>query len=498
MALLAFEAFLLWTSSPRLHVWPDSIGYLGPAMDALELGYFSHWNGRGFVYPLVLWAGLKVSPTPWVIITGQRILVLGTLLCIVLAARRAEQPGSVRNWIRTTLAGFWLLTFILYPPIIGLSQAVMPETLFAFFLSLMLLAVTVATAPTTSDRLRIVTVCLAVVVSTTMVVVKPHWLLAGIVLPFVLALLMPRGRRRSLAKLVAVAFAASIALVIVPEVTLQSRYDSYESRIFGPRSLFCNSSDLVYRFLDAHDATPFSSEVRTRLGRMLTVDARSQAVDWALIGFDGDRCMYGETAEYVSSHFAGRPVDEVSYYLTTYARAAFGEPSYGLKRWARHMAELARKPFNAVTGGYFLLADDSTLAANQSVRPLLSAWRQRDPQEFNGVIDTPLSGHLLALRVFFAAAGVVLVLITALATLRILQRAWRDRDGLVHHERVLLAALLCLFSINTLVAIVHTFEPRYLVMQVPLFAFLGYLASLVVLDAFIGPPPSLPTGSRMP
>ena len=130
--------WILFSPAPKLIVWPDSIGYLGPALDAIEKGQFTHYNGRGSGYPFFVRLVLDISPEPLMIVHAQRALVLATYLCLCAAAIlliASTDMGARRPRVAAAIAAGWLLVYVLYPPATGLAYLAMPEVLFAFLLS---------------------------------------------------------------------------------------------------------------------------------------------------------------------------------------------------------------------------------------------------------------------------------------------------------------------------------------------------------------------------
>jgi O-antigen/teichoic acid export membrane protein len=78
------------------------------------------------------------------------------------------------------------------------------------------------------------------------------------------------------------------------------------------------------------------------------------------------------------------------------------------------------------------------------------------------------------------ALGLLVLAIGALA-LRWIRREHRQAGP----ELSFVVVLSCALALNLLIAVVHTLdEPRYVAMQTPLFALLGYLASLVVVRSW--------------
>jgi hypothetical protein len=468
-----------------LIVWPDSIGYLGPAIDAIERGQFTHWYGRGFLYPFWLWMWLRISPEPTTIVLAQRPLVLVGYGCLAVAVfllgRHVRRVHSTVRGLIPLLAAYWLLVYGLYRPVVGLAHVVMPEVLFAALLAVALLGLvtvgTSAVSPVSSVAAGVTSVT-----SVALVMVRPHWFLGSLMLPLALPWLAPRGQRRAVAIATVGGLAVAAVTLVWPEYRLQQRYDAYTSRVFGARSLFCNSADLIRRHLTVHATDEFGTQVRAALDRMLD-EGPAHARGWELLGFNGDDCMYGETGRIVGAHFGGQADAEAFYYAATYWHALLDEPAYLPVRLVRHLRALAIKPFDSTIGDYFLYADGRSLAANREVGRMVARWHDEHADFFTGVIELPLRvrGWLLGLRLFFAGTGALLTALTLVAVVSVAP-FWRRPVDRVF-SRTLLVLVAAVLALNGLIATVHTFaDPRYLAMQVPLFALLGFAATLTVVD----------------
>lgn len=486
-ALGLVQLWILFSPDPKLIIWPDSIGYLGPAADALELGYFSHWYGRGFGYSAWLWTWLRLTPEPWIIIVVQRFSVVATFLClassIVVLSRQVTLRRPDSRGIVTACAGFWLLTYVLHQPTAGLAHAVMPETLFGLVLAAVLGGAVTLTLPNLPERWALAMTGLTVLASSALPLVKPHWLLAACVLPLALLFMAPKGRRWLLACGALAGVVLSVLVFGVIELRLQERYDPYTSRVFGPRTLFCNSSDLIYEYLSDHAADPLSLQVKEALGRILTPEARNAASAWSLLGFDGDACMYGEAAHVVTRHFGQQASPEAAFYLTTYMQALVKHPTYLPVRLARQFSALASRPFSGVAGDYFVSADDRVLAAHRDLRRLFQRWLEQHQALFSGVVELPTRRWLLVSRVFFASAGLLLSALTLVAVLLTVVTWQRPPDRTV--AMTFRGVLMCALATNVLIATSHTFDPRYLVMQTPMFSLLGFAATLIAVGGLL-------------
>ena len=78
--------------------------------------------------------------------------------------------------------------------------------------------------------------------------------------------------------------------------------------MFGPRSLFCNSTDLIHGYLAPQTSDSLAQQVDQTLAPLLTPESRAQArvLDWNLLDFDGNRCTWGPAAAMIHRHFDGR------------------------------------------------------------------------------------------------------------------------------------------------------------------------------------------------
>lgn len=482
----AVQLWMLFSPEPKLIVWPDSVGYLAPALDAIEHGEFTHYNGRGSGYPFFLRLVLGVSQEPVMIAQTQRVLVFATYLCLCACAKMLIGHGgatAARAHLLSVIAGGWLLVYVLYPPAAGLAYLVMPEVLFAFLLSVTCVFL-LAAWRAHSGRAASVAVAGATMSVIALTLVKPHGLLMAMLVLAALPFIVMRPHRRRVVVTLIGSIAAAVLLMVVPEWVLQSRYDPVTSRTFGPRSLFCNSADLIDGYFVRHPASTLSAPVHAALSPMLTPQARAAATDWALLGFDGDACMYGEAARVVAARFEGQPAAESDFYLTTYLRAVADDPTYVVLRLARHAAAFAAKPFNAVTSEYFFRADPSVLRSAAQGRPLLQRWLEERPELFTGLIQLPTRRGLLLLRVFFVIAGSVLVLSALSTVLCFLSAAPSENPAL---GSIALLLLGCAMAINGLIAIAHTFEPRYLAMQTPLLTLTGMSGCLSIATLGLAP-----------
>lgn len=481
-------AFLVWnlfSPPPKLIVWIDSIGYLGPAADALERRQFTHWVGRGSGYPAFLWLWLSVDLDPGTLVTAQRLLVVGTFACVagslLLTAGLSFRDRTAGAGFSSGLVLFWLGAFALYPPVSGLAHIVMPEVLFSTVLGVILVSLAAHARLAISRWAVVVWAAVSMVSAIALPLIKPHALLVPLVVAPLLIWTGHRAFRWSTLIGVGAGSTIAVAALVIPELRLQARFDERVSTVFGPRSLFCNSADLVYPFLARPEASPAERRMAAALEPILTPGARSQAVLWPLIGFDGDACTYGEPVRVLETIYPGDSRGEAAFYLSTYVKALSHRPEYLLVRLTRHAAEFARKPFNAVSGDYFFRASPEVIERNRHLRPLFDDWFRNHEGFFDGLVESPVRRLVPILRYAFAGTGLFLVATSlGVACLAGIHRSRISRSG-----QLAIAALVLSVTINAVIAVVHTFEPRYLAMQVPLLIVLGGSASLALAEAFV-------------
>lgn len=481
LALGVLQIFIITWPQPHLIVFSDSIGYLGPAVDALEGGHFTHWRGRAFVYPLFLLGVLGVAPEPLAIVYAQRVLVVVTYTALAysvwLLTRLAQQKRLASRPILTVLAGFWLLTYVAYPPAVILAHAVMAECMFSALVALVLLCVVVVALPETSLKRRRCALALAAIFSVALVFVKPHWLAAGLLLPVLMLGLVPSGQRRAAFGWFLVPLLLAMIAFAVPEKLLQERYDAYTSKVFAPRSLFCNSADLIYDDLAHHAHDSSANQLRELLGEV--VSPTQPTSKWPWLGFDGDKCMYGAAGKWVAEKYSGDASAETAYYWQAYLGAILRQPDYLFKRVGRQFLSLASRPLGKTDASY--VANTRLVLEYQEKHQFYRTWMARYRTDLFGVVESPFARYQVELKVLYFLAGLALLMNLALAAFRLIadRSAASDKKPF---NRMFLSILMLCFAINCLIAIVHTFDiSRYVEMQMPLFSLLGLLASIVAL-----------------
>ena len=481
------QLWIVLQSTHTLVIWPDSLSFLHPTLAWLERGTFTHASGRGFLYPLFLRGVLAISIHPRAIVIAQLLLVVLTYAALAVAvwvlSRRDAARSTAACWTHAMIATLWLATFTLYAPGIGLAHTVMAETLFSFVLSLVLLGFIVCVAPDIPARVRSIALPLTLFASVALPIVKQPGGPLLILVPIALVVGAQRGARLKTAGWIAVSLAVAGLTLMTPEIRLQNRYDKYMSRVFGPKSMFCNSADLVVNDLAAQSQDPFSLAVADRLKPMLTPEARLAAtqVGWRLNGFNGDVCTHGDTGVFIRTHFAQDMNGETRFYVRTYLAALARDPLYLVRRLTRQLGAL--KPFmdTEIIAGYSMSADVRTLEGSRARFRLLDTWFVSLRGDFDGIVR-PLPSDWPFVLSFYqrmtawwwlvsAVAGCI-----ALGSLRV--SAISRRLSLTFVSLLLFGAGMC-----GLVATVHQLDGRYVSMQVPVFVLIGYSGTLVIVDA---------------
>ena len=72
-----------------------------------------------------------IAPEPWPIVFIQRLFVIATFAALAAAFwwlwRAASDRAPLHPFVGAGLMTFWLLTLVLYPPVIGLGQSLCPR-----------------------------------------------------------------------------------------------------------------------------------------------------------------------------------------------------------------------------------------------------------------------------------------------------------------------------------------------------------------------------------
>ncbi len=436
-------------------VWPDSIGYLRPAADHLDGLAFSHWNGRGFLYPAILAALLSIANSLNSLVAAQKVLQCVALLLVFLSIRRIQGavPELVPRAISISISLGFAYLYLVYAfngAAIGLIFVVMPEVCFSTLLALLIYLV--VRHATGEGRHVLTLVLLITLISAAIPLVKPHFMLAALAVPAVAVCLAQAGLRRR-------AFCGAIlgALASVPfhaiELTLQYTHDSRVSTVFGPRTLFCNNADLISRYLSSRVTSGIDEAV---IGDLLgTAQAGPDA--WVVNGFDGDRCMYGSAGWKVGRHFQASYRDEARYYVRTYINAALASPQMVGQRVWRQLEYLRR---NVLFDHADLRVDCGPLDSSRLLNSLFDRLADQCARVSGVTMRFQHVDPIQARRAFFYFVPLALLV----SIIRWLRRTASNAS--VRAFAMLFAAF---GAINLLIAAAHSFDVwRYIVMQAPL------------------------------
>jgi len=481
LALCIVYAICLLVPERILILSPDSIGYLVPALEAIEKGVFTHHDGRGFPYSLFLMGVFSINQSPEAIVVAQMtvafltfVLIAFTTWLILDFCVRRQLIGFARL---LSFSSFWLLVYAVHPLSVLFSRSVLAENLFIFLLALTILCVVKFwLLDNESNNFRYVYLGGAIFFGVLLSITKPHWLLAAGVFPIVLVFVVKESSRwKTVFFLLLLAPVIGLSLYL-PERALQHKYDPYVSKVFGARSIFCNSADVIYRSLGEAARTGFDTAIWHSLEPV--VNRSGSRRPWTTLGFNGDDCTWSTTGELAREHFEGNPSAEASYYLRTYARALISDPMYIPRRLASQFRMLAQGFFGSSTS--VVRTGVSQLHRPESNYSILQMWEMNHKSSVEGTIVTVFSKVEKLLFAIYLAVSLIFLAIFLLSVRAIvLQKTVASVCSDL--RRIYLCLLLLALGGYLLVAIVHTFDiSRYAAMYAPFIVILGSIASAIV------------------
>jgi hypothetical protein len=459
----------------KILLWPDSIGYLQAASDALETGVFTHVGYRSFVYPLVLYLALLVGESPLNIVYVQLIMAyLGILIVLCIGIIVIGKITGQEKYSLSKLLGVTLFVCLLcaYRPVWNLAQAIMPETLASLLLAFWCLAVVVLFY-STKIFVRYVAMFVSMSIASIIYLVKPHFILVSIIVPFMIlllsAIIFNADRQLSIFKS-SIIYAASLVILLTfyqTESNLKARFEvSHSSQLFGARSIFCNNANIVINNKNPEQLIPGLYSALE-----LTVNKPSGFV---IQRFDGDNCMYGAAGTIVQKYFEGQPSREVEYYLKNYFESVLNSPELLFYRVYRQSKYLIMHLW--VDGDEILGAGDAVLKGHISYRRLYDTWYENYRTLFQGPIYAPA---LISFNVISSATGALIIIASIICVYSLVGRKRISKT----HCAFITTIFLFLLT-NILIAIVHTFDnARYITVQWPIVATLTLLSFATCLDA---------------
>ncbi|MCC6468830.1 MAG: NUDIX domain-containing protein [Alphaproteobacteria bacterium] len=360
-ALLFIAAAWLRFASAQ---WPvidaDTWNYLWPALSAIEGGGFTHTGGRAFPYPLFLWGVLAAFGDFRAIIVVQHLLGLGTALISLAAwhmAARMIDPAR-RLWPGHLLLGAVLLfATLFYPPGLEFERTILPETCFTFAMALgvalLLLAFGRCRAGGAGAALLL---GIALASGLVTLSIKPHWLLAAAA---TVAAVVCAGRTARIAwRRLALAVGIPVLLFaigfVLPERRLAEAHDRAGSALFLPKTMFCWHLAAVLPTLRDEATAPAAPASLRALVQAIDQVLKDEVFvgpgPYLALGYDADRCMYGNLGNVVARQLDGDIERQRDFYWRSFAQGVAARPgAYAMKALREMRASLAAPlPFIAV------------------------------------------------------------------------------------------------------------------------------------------------------
>lgn len=262
-----------------------------------------------------------------------------------------------------------------------------PELVYGFLAVLSSIALIWAFAQRKrAGALFVAAMCISIFATMANVVAKPQWIFGAAFISVVWLGVLAVSCMRIWSKigvLVSMAIVVIITLLL-PEQRLIEKYDPWWGVLFGPKTLFCNHADIIVRAaqnrpeLWAHFPTDFTRQALDNLKAVL-----AEPEGWPLLGFNGDRCMYGDAFAALVNNFHANDVPSIrNFYTTMFVNSVLTEPALYLRKVSAQMADASLRPFwNA---GAVAHATDS------EARELTSAHKQ-----YADLFAVPMNGSIL-------------------------------------------------------------------------------------------------------
>lgn len=483
--VLAAVAVLYYAMGFHLAFLMDSPVFLIPATTLTDPAAPPWPYGRGLGYPLLL-APLLNAPLPGLAIVVVHLALICSAYVVLAVHLRsagnrffAEGRASAPTWLPWLPVG--LAATALYSALHALAGSILSEILFATMAGFAVVAVSrVVLEPGETWRAllrRMAVAALPVAGATT---VKPHWMIAGVVLSLGLALAGLFAARRIASQsgsawtarggiaLVAAMPLAVTALVSGADRAVTAARAHPDTGLFGARSAFCNNAHLIHRVATAspelrlHSDRDADQRIRTFLAEVVPAGIGG----WRVLGFDGDSCLFDGRLATLGRSLGDTPAGQASALLDAIRRAARHAPFVFARRVLAQIGYAIATPFDryAVT-----LEHHEPAFAASGLAPVLGAgffdgtrrgggagllaWSEASR---NGM---PRKVVRVLLGAGFVALGALhLVLVVALPVLALVRWrrwSWPMRRAFLGLVAVPLAAL---FGHHCLVALVHSFD----------------------------------------
>jgi hypothetical protein len=333
----------------------DAPGYLMPSISALSGQGFGHTYGRGFVYPLVVYGSILGSGDLSGIIRIQ--IALYWLMLVTLVALmwiRVNLTPLNRQSISaivapTSMSAAVVILYLSYSPTLIAAYSLGPELLYGFLALTSSIALIWAFAQRErAGLLFVAAMCVSIFAAMANVLVKPQWIFgaAFILLVWLSVLAVSRMRLGSKVAVLLSMIAVTVAALALPERHLIEKHDP-TATLFGPKTLFCNHADIIVRAARSRPGlwADFPSDFVLPVLRNLEAVA-AEPHGWPLLGFNGDRCMYGNTFTSLVNEFHAHDIPRIrAFYTTMFINSILTEPLLYLRKVAAQMAFASLRPY---------------------------------------------------------------------------------------------------------------------------------------------------------
>lgn len=455
---------------------PDSYGYVFPAISALSGGPFTLIYGRPFVYPLFVYLVLREFGSVTAIVEFQAVLCFFTAVLTALVpvvALWGRDLNNLQKLSRNLLAALLLLLSLSFAPQLFDVHTIMPEALYTFLSSAVLLLVIVALRLCRPKEV-IASCLLGVFVTVANYYVKPHWGAAMIVSGlFFTSMAVSVSIRRSVAWLVfggAVGIAASLTWA-------NMYFQNYSTQDFGPETLVCNHAPLIVKSIDKRlpdaDATlrPILETVAKNMREVL-----SQGPDgWPLLGFNGDKCMYGGALKPIMDHFSNNTARISTFLSKLFLLAVWDNKIMYSEKLTKQLWYVFAEPlwiyvFDFPYNDNVLIETKKYLAQDHSKLSVIFDTAFSPDDRFNGRLEPPFAFlHLEAILTKIAKIFWVLSVVGYLAAVFDYCTSRENRRAVWTRWGPSLLAIMLFAASVSVVAAAHTFDVgRYRFTDLPL------------------------------
>ncbi len=494
MVSISIWALFRWISQPvTINYMEDSFGYLYPALSYISGNQFSPTQGRSFVYPGFILIILSVFRNVHALVYAQTVIyvIIAIIVAIIpVAATIGRIPQQPIRILQAYLGAISLFVFLHYTPLAYSVHALLPEILCTGTISVVyILLVIVFRVPGNIFILLLSGVGLYLTVAT--FYIKPSWGAAMIFsgLLFILRIICTINSTVFIRIAVLLICCTLIMITLVGyNRYLSTTYDSYESTIFGPETLFCNNMPIIIESLDQRMAN-----IEPATDRHFINDLRNNMVytvarglnNWNVLGYNGDLCMYHQDVlGPIIRHFDNDPIRISHFLLVTFWHSILDRPFSFFNRVIKQIVVAIYRPFGD--------ADFKQFSFNDKVLESNLSWFSKNAPEFivnraqfSGTIEAPLGFEtgisairilqetfwgicLLGCFMFICDIGLSVHNLRQLMILRVIQ-LWTPA----------ILSMGLLLSATIVVSISHTFDiGRYSWILAPLV--LGALSTLII------------------